>query len=75
MNSYCDICQAGKLRQKPLHRRRKDVFTGDLSFSVDDDKYGLVMLDVGSDGCDVLSSNNNATSVLAAIKEFGGAVT
>ena len=34
------------------------------------------MLDVGSDICDVLASNNkNATSVLAAIKEFGGAVT
>ena len=25
MNSYCDICQAGKLRQKPARRRRKDA--------------------------------------------------
>ena len=33
------------------------------------------MLDVGSEICDVLASNTkNATSVRAAIKEFGGAV-
>ena len=52
------------------------VSTGDLGLSVDDDKHGLVMLDVGSDVCDVLASNNkNATSVLAAIKEFREAVT
>ena len=51
------------------------VFTGDLRFSVDDDKYVLMMLDIGSDICDVLASNNkNATSALAAIREFGGAV-
>ena len=94
MNNYCDICQAGKLRQKPARRRRKDaelegrpdewghtlladhISTGDLGLSIDDDKYGLVMLDVGSDVCDVLASNNkSATSVLATIKECGGAVT
>ena len=94
MNSYCDICQSGKLRQKPARRRRNGaelqgrpdewghalladhVSTGDLGLSIDDDKYGLVLLDVGSDVCDVLASNaKNATSVHAAIKEFGGAVT
>ena len=25
MNNYCDICQAGKLRQKPARRRHKDA--------------------------------------------------
>ena len=52
------------------------VSTSDLGLSVDDEKYGLVMLDIGSDICDVFASNTkNATSVLAAIKEFGGAVS
>ena len=93
MNSYCDICQAGKLRQKPARRRRNDaelqgrpdewghtlladhVSTGDLGLSIDDDKYGLVMLDVATDVCDVLaSSTKHATAVLSAVKEFGGAV-
>ena len=93
MNSYCDICQSGKLRQKPARRRRNDaelqgqpdewghtlladhVSTGDLGLSVDDDKYGLVMLDVYTDVCDVLASNTkNAAAVLSAVKEFGGAV-
>ena len=51
------------------------VSTGDLGLSFDDDKYGLVMLDVGSNICDVLAANKkNVTSMLAAIKEFGGAV-
>ena len=93
MNSYCDICQAGKLRQKPARRRRNDaelqgrpdewghtlladhVSTGDLGLSVDDDKYGLVMLDVATDVSDVLaSSTKHSTAVLSAVKEFGGAV-
>ena len=94
MNSYCDVCQSGKLLQKRARRRRNDaelqgrpeewghtlladhVSTGDLGLSVDDDKYGLVMLDVGTDICDVLvSSAKNATCVHHTIKEFGGAVT
>ena len=53
-----------------------DVSTGDLGLSVDDGKYDIVMLNVGSDVCDVLASNNkDATSVLAAIKKFGVFVT
>ena len=94
MNNYCDICQSGKLRQKPARRRRKDaelqgrpdewghtlladhISTGDLGLSVDDDEYGLVMLDVGADICDVLASGTkNTTSVHHATKEFGSAVT
>ena len=52
------------------------ISTGDLGLSVDDDEYGLVMLDVGADICDVLASGTkNTTSVHHATKEFGSAVT
>ena len=48
------------------------VSTGDLGFSVDGDQYGLVMLDIGVQICDVLASGaKNATSVHHTIKEFG----
>ena len=94
MNSYCDVCQAAKLRQKPARRRRGDVelngrpqewchtlladhvSTGDMGLSIDDDKYGLVMLDVGTDICDILAAKSKSTQcTLVATKEFGGVTT
>ena len=37
------------------------VSTGDLGLPVDDDKYGLVMLDVGSDIYDVIERKRRPT--------------
>ena len=52
------------------------VSTGDLGLSVDDYKYSLVVLNVGSNVGGILASNNkNATCVLVVIKVFGRAVT
>ena len=52
------------------------VSTRDLGLSVDDDKYGLAMLDVGSDVCGILAATpKNTQCTLAAIKEFGSVNT
>ena len=91
MNSYCDICQASKLRQKPARRRRGDaeinrrpdywgdtlladhVSTSEMGLSIDDDRYGLVMLDLGSGVSDIIAApSKSAEDTLACIKEFGG---
>ena len=50
------------------------VSAGDMGLSVDNDQYGLVLLDVCTDVCDILAARfKSAPCTLAAIKEFGSA--
>ena len=89
----CDICNEGKMRQRPARRRNPvlprepkewgdtllaDHLTvggkkPDLALSVDGERYGLLLKDLGSNLKDLFPSKKKTrASCVMAIREFGG---
>ncbi len=88
-NNFCDICTEGKIKAKPARRRNLNLevepkdwgdtlladhfVVGELGISLDGEKYGILLKDLGTGMTDVFPVRRKSKVLtICSIREFGG---